>query len=330
MANMNWKVVTGLICSFGVFKDFRPSESFLTSYLTDPEAKNLSLAEVNNEIYPVWTYSYLVVLVVVLLTTDLLRYKPIVIMEAVCYIVTWTLLLSAYGVLSMQFMQFTYGGATATEIAYYSYIYASVTDTYYRRVSGFIRASSLAGRFLAASLGQILITFVQVKYFTLNIISMVNVCIAFLISLSLPKVKFSFYFHREAELHSGITKAELHSGITREVSQTKNDTNCQILSVSNDKGDRGDEKSLKKKHIKLSFRDGLKIMWKDFQTAYSQKDIILWSIWWSAASTGNLQMGNYIQNLWKAITPNRARSKNYNGAVDAISMLFSKLMFLFI
>lgn len=185
MANMNWKVVTGLICSFGVFKDFRPSESFLTSYLTDPEAKNLSLAEVNNEIYPVWTYSYLVVLVVVLLTTDLLRYKPVVIMESVCYIVTWTLLLSAYGVLSMQFMQFAYGGATATEIAYYSYIYASVTDTYFRRVSGFIRASSLAGRFLAASLGQILITFVQVKYFTLNIISMVNVCIAFLISLFL-------------------------------------------------------------------------------------------------------------------------------------------------
>lgn len=321
MANMNWKVATGLICSFGVFKDFRPSESFLTSYLTDPEAKNLSLGEVNNEIYPVWTYSYLVVLVVVLLTTDLLRYKPVVIMEAVCYIVTWTLLLSAHGVLSMQFMQFAYGGATATEIAYYSYIYASVTDTYFRRVSGFIRASSLAGRFLAASLGQILITFVQVKYFTLNIISMVNVCIAFLISLSLPKVKFSFYFHREAEINSGIT---------RDVSQTKNDTNCQIFSVSNDKVDRSDEKIFKKTHVKLSFRDGLKIMWGDFQTAYSQKDIVLWSIWWSAASTGNLQMGNYIQNLWKAITPNRARSKNYNGGVDAISMLFSKLIFLFI
>ena len=311
MSDINWKVATGLICSFGVFKDFRPSESFLTSYLADPEGKNLSLPEINNEIYPVWTYSYLSVLVVVLLITDLLRYKPIVILEALSYIVTWSLLLWAYGVLSMQFMQFSYGGATATEIAYYSYIYAAVTETYFRRVSGFIRASSLAGRFLAASLGQILITFGNVSYFTLNIISMTNVCIAFVISLFLPKVKFSFYFHKETD----ITPSNV-------VNNYQTSSSPDPIGIS-----QNENLDIKKGPTKISFIGGLRIMWKDFQTAYSQKDVLLWSLWWSAASTGNLQMGNYIQNLWKAISPHRERSKNYNGAVDAISMLFSKLIF---
>lgn len=315
MSNMNWKVTTGLICSFGIFKDFRPSESFLTSYLTDPSAKNLSLSEINNEVYPIWTYSYLSFLVIVLLITDLLRYKPIVILEGISYIITWTLLLWADGILNMQIMQFTYGGASATEIAYYSYVYAAVTSTYFRRVSGFIRASSLAGRFLAASLGQILITFVGVSYFTLNIISMTNVCIAFVISVFLPKVKFSFYFHRKNEIDatsaSDVTTMDNITTDRDSVTSNQKEISCVV------------ENGNKTSHTKVSFLNGLRFMWLDFQSAYSQIDILLWSFWWSAASTGNLQMGNYIQNLWKAISPYRERSKNYNGAVDAISMLCS-------
>jgi hypothetical protein len=42
------------------------------------------------------------------------------------YIGTWSLLLWGRSLLAMQFMQFVYGIATSTEVAYYTYIYAKV------------------------------------------------------------------------------------------------------------------------------------------------------------------------------------------------------------
>ncbi len=46
-------------------------------------------------------------------------------------------------------MQVTYGIATSTEVAYYTYIYAKVERKYYQRVTSFTRASLLMGRFLS-------------------------------------------------------------------------------------------------------------------------------------------------------------------------------------
>jgi thiamine transporter 2/3 len=53
-------------------------------------------------VYPVWTYSYLAVLIVVFLLTDYLRYKPVIIVEGFAYMATWCLLLWGTGVPLMQ------------------------------------------------------------------------------------------------------------------------------------------------------------------------------------------------------------------------------------
>lgn len=58
--------------------------------------------QVNQQIYPVGTYSYLAQLVVVFLVTDLLRYKPVIILEGLSGIVTWTLLIVGQTIASMQ------------------------------------------------------------------------------------------------------------------------------------------------------------------------------------------------------------------------------------
>jgi len=47
--------------------------------------------------------------------------------EGAAYVGTWCLLLWADGVQWMQVMQFVYGVATSTEVAYYTYIYAKVS-----------------------------------------------------------------------------------------------------------------------------------------------------------------------------------------------------------
>ena len=84
----DWKKTTLILCSYGFFKEIRPSEPFLTEYLignsTGLSAEQVtpssiwpvpsSTAQVYQDVYPIWTYSYLAVLVIVFLFTDLARW----------------------------------------------------------------------------------------------------------------------------------------------------------------------------------------------------------------------------------------------------------------
>lgn len=72
-----------------------------------------------------WTYSYLAVLVPVFLLTDWLRYKPVVVFQCSCLFITTAVLRWMKSVPAMQAMQFFYGVVTASEVAYFSYIYRS-------------------------------------------------------------------------------------------------------------------------------------------------------------------------------------------------------------
>ncbi|XP_025066696.1 thiamine transporter 1 isoform X2 [Alligator sinensis] len=96
-----------------------------------------------NEIYPVWTYSYLVLLFPVFLATDYLRYKPVILLQGLSLIVTWFMLLYAEGLLAIQFLEFFYGVVTATEIAYFSYIYSVVDLNVYQKVTSYCRSATL-------------------------------------------------------------------------------------------------------------------------------------------------------------------------------------------
>ncbi|OZC06361.1 hypothetical protein X798_06657, partial [Onchocerca flexuosa] len=60
-----WKkkksLIIVLVSAFGVIKEFRPATPFLTPYLISPP-KNFTNEQVYSEVYPFWTYSYLVAL----------------------------------------------------------------------------------------------------------------------------------------------------------------------------------------------------------------------------------------------------------------------------
>lgn len=51
----------------------RPSEPFVTSFLSDDRWRNVTSEQVNRQIYPFGTYSYLCQLCIVFLITDILR-----------------------------------------------------------------------------------------------------------------------------------------------------------------------------------------------------------------------------------------------------------------
>lgn len=116
-----WIKTTSLLCLFGFLKDFKPSEPFLTQYLIEPKYANITLEEAYESVYPVWTYSYLFVLIFVFLLTgkqenpiiifavnpktfavDYVKYKPMIVFEGLAYIATWLLLVFGRGVQQMQ------------------------------------------------------------------------------------------------------------------------------------------------------------------------------------------------------------------------------------
>ncbi|KFO54574.1 Thiamine transporter 2, partial [Corvus brachyrhynchos] len=142
----SWIYPTVIICANGFFTTMRPSESFLTPYLTGPD-KNLTIEEVTNQIFPVWTYSYLALLFPVFLLTDYVRYKPVLLLQGISLIITWLLLLFAHGVMAMQVVEFFYGMVTATEVAYYAYIYSVVSTQHYQRVTSYRRRGTLRSMF---------------------------------------------------------------------------------------------------------------------------------------------------------------------------------------
>lgn len=83
--------------------------------------------------YPYSTYCYLVALIPGLLLTDILLYKPVLILESLSYIAVWVTLVWGRSVLTQQLGQLFYGCATATEVAYYAYIYVKVDRSKFSR-----------------------------------------------------------------------------------------------------------------------------------------------------------------------------------------------------
>ncbi|CAD5119136.1 DgyrCDS7776 [Dimorphilus gyrociliatus] len=241
--------------------EFRPNEPFLTPYLIG--YKNITNEDLDHKVYVVWTYSYLVLLIPVFLLTDTLQYKPVIVFEGLCYILTWCIILWGNGVRAMQLMQFVYGAATATEIAYLTYIYSNIAPSNYQLATSFTRGALLCGRFLSAALAQTFVSTKVLNYKELNYISLLSVSVALVISLILPM------------------KWERRSG-------------CDI-----------------KGYFQNLYYEG--------KISYLNRTILKWSIWWAIATCGNFQVGNYIQNLYEEIKPNRTNAETFNGGVDAVS-----------
>ncbi|NWI63446.1 S19A2 protein, partial [Todus mexicanus] len=197
-----WALPTALLCAYGFFCNVRPSEPFLTRYLLGPH-KNLSETQVFNEIYPVWTYSYLALLFPVFLATDYLRYKPVVLLQGLSLIITWFMLLYAEGLQAVQLLEFFYGMGTATDIAYYSYIYSVVDVNLYQKVTSYCRSATLVGYTVGSVSGQVLVSVAGWSLFSLNVISLTSISIAFGTAWFLPMPQKSLFFHHVSNQQLG-------------------------------------------------------------------------------------------------------------------------------
>ncbi|XP_064522540.1 thiamine transporter 2-like [Pseudopipra pipra] len=314
-----WTFPTLILCLYGFFYMMKPSEPFLTPYLTGPD-KNLTTDEVTNQILPVWTYSYLALLFPVFLLTDYLRYKPVLLLQGISLIVTWLLLLFAHGVLAMQLVEFFYGMVTATEVAYYAYIYSVVSTERYQRVTSYCRSSTLVAATVAAVLGQLLVSLADVSYFYLNAISLASVALAFLCAFFLPMPQKSMFFHRKDASQSlpGPDKVAAPAGSDRPSScqeDTSSDCAGRSPTPQQQAGNAKPWNHMLRVLVQLS---------KDLRDCYSSRKLLYWSLWWALATAGFNQVLNYIQVLWDFRAPSHS-SAVYNGAVEALATFLSSV-----
>ncbi|KAL0113664.1 hypothetical protein PUN28_012656 [Cardiocondyla obscurior] len=304
---MNWIKISCILCMFGCFKEFRPSESFVTDYLTG-EWKNFTAEKVNDEIYPVATYSNLAMLILVFLITDFVRYKPIIILCGISGIITFLMIILGKTVLIMQIMEFFYGLFFSTEVAYYTYIYAKVDKKHYQEVTGHTKAATLFGRSMSGIVAQLTTSFDVLNYHQLNFITFSACCCATIWSFALPSVKQSIYFHRTSisDEEQGKGALDYHS---------RNSSSSQ-QSPSNDKNIKCCSSARSRMPLFHKVKNAYALLWKHFLQAYTNYPVVKWSLWWALATCGYMQVIAFIQLLWQ--TGVESGDKIYNGAVDFI------------
>lgn len=74
---------------------------------------------------------------------------------------------------------------------------------------------------------------------------------------------------------------------------------------------------------KFSLTRAKRLLWLHFLEAYSNKTVLIWSIWWALAMGGFLQIQSYVQFLWQDIDPKQENF--FNGGVEAGLTLFGAI-----
>ncbi|XP_034533651.1 thiamine transporter 1 isoform X2 [Notolabrus celidotus] len=307
---------TLLLCVYGFFSNLRPSEPFLTAYLMGPD-KNLTETQVVNEIFPIWTYSYLALLFPIFLATDYLCYKPVLVLQATSLVVTYAMLLKVQGMLAMQLLEFFFGLATASEIAYYSYIYSVVEPSHYQRVTGYCRSVTLFGSAAGSLTGQLLLSAAKVQLLHLVIITLASAAVAFVAPWFLPMPKRSLFFHKSPGSEEERTRRS-SAALTEkaEDEESKVPLNDQDESTTFPSSDPGPHRK--------GLVDVLRLLFEDFLKCYSCRPLLAWSLWWALATCGYFQVINYAQPLWEKVRPSQDY-EIYNGYVETLSTLLGAL-----
>ncbi|XP_076581898.1 thiamine transporter 2-like [Chaetodon auriga] len=291
----DWVGPTMLLCIYGFCSMMRPIEPFMTEFLTGTY-KNLTAEQVTRQVYPVWTYSSLVLLIPILLMTDFLRYKPVIILQGLAYVTMYLLVLFGSGLHLAQLAFFCYSIAMAADVAYFSYIYSMVQACYYQRVTSYIKVAVLLGYAVGALLAQLLVSLGGVSLYCLAFLTVISVSVALITSFFLPMPKTSLflkgtYFARQGNSGEDTPKSESPDFFIWVKSTAAVD------------------------HVGRMFRRLL----SDCKKCYSSVALVFFCIWAATGRCGFYQVTSYVQLLWVHVQPHNFTA--YNGVVDAVSTL---------
>ncbi|XP_008059767.1 folate transporter 1 [Carlito syrichta] len=304
LERQSWQCLVFYLCFYGFMAQMRPGESFITPYLLGPD-KNFTKEQVTNEITPVLSYSYMVVLVPIFLLTDYLRYKPVLLLQGLSYMAVWLLLLLGHSVPHMQLMEVFYSITMAARIAYSSYIFSLVRPARYQRMAGYSRTAVLLGVFTSSVLGQLLVTAGRIPFSTLNYISLAFLTFSLVLALFLKRPKRSLFFNRGAQARRDLASELDH---------------MNPVSLGQPQGKKLGRALL------VACQDWVLVrMLRELGDNLRQPQLRLWSLWWVFNSAGYYLVVYYVHILWSVVQPAADSARVYNGAADAASTLLGAI-----
>lgn len=217
-------------------------------------------------------------------------------------IITYAMLVWSTSLEMAIMIQVTYGTYIATEVAYYTYIYAKVDKAHYLKVTSHTRAAILSGKFISGVSAQTLVYTQWMDLRQLNVLTLIGQTLATIWAFFLPSVNRSMYFNRESmtSIASPQTAGEAEFG-----SSELNDTTITQQDIV-PRGKCG---------------AAFELIYSQLKASYSNRDVQLWSFWYAAGMCGHLQVLSYIQMLW--IDIDNRPEVIWNGAVEAITTLLS-------
>ncbi|CAK1548680.1 unnamed protein product [Leptosia nina] len=294
----SWIKITLILCLFGTLREIRPSEPFVTEFLLG-EWRNITESQLNREVYPVGTYSYLGLLVIVFLFTDFLRFKPVIILSGLSGISVYAVLLWTTSLGWLQVSQVLYGIYMATEVAYLTYIYAKVDSSKYPRVSSYTRIAALTGRFLSGVSSQLLTYFGLMNYRDLNYITLTAQIFATFWAFWLPPVPYGIYFHRRSIASTNAIQNDAQAPIEKPIPHNIYDSQSFRSQVT----------------------EATVLIYRHARAAYSRPRVVAWSALYAVALALFVQAQTYMQLLWSKIQDESNAPVAYNGAVEAVQTL---------
>lgn len=160
----------------------------------------------------------------------------------------------------------------ASEVAYYTYIYAKVNKEEYQRVTGYTRASLLAGRFIAAVLAQLLWSFKVMDERELNYISLGG---NFFLTRSSILISSHYFF-----LAQGVSffVSIFLPAVTTSIYMWKVENDNEIASNQLDKNQQLSMLDKEEQKPQFSLRRASKLIWKHFKESYSNKTVLVSSL----------------------------------------------------
>ena len=163
---------------------FKPGEPFLTQYLVN--AKVLSSDQVYQEIYPIWTYAQLALLLTYGVCAEYLSGgKWMVVLGSSSLLLEPVLLVVLTSFAGLQLIEIVSASGAAGMIIFTSFIYRVLPEGFFQRATSFVRAAFLLGTVSSSLLGQLLLDQASVPITLLFWIQscVMVLCLAFAISL---------------------------------------------------------------------------------------------------------------------------------------------------
>lgn len=185
----------------------------------------------------------------------------------------------------LQIIEVFYALYIATEVAYFTYIYAKVPKEHYLTVTSHSRAALLCGKFMSGAVGQTLIQTNLMNIRELNYITLVAQICATFVAFQLPAAEKSLYFNQAEK--TAATSVE----------------NGNISKPYN------------------RYKAAFKLISTQFYDAYSNPQVLMWSLWYAFGVCGYFQVWTYVQMLWTAIDADPNVSNFYFG-VKSLSVIF--------